>query len=86
MTALFVRRVTGGPFVAAVKRQEFRYRSVQLRGHHDRHVANGEMHQRPIRKTQERFGGALSLRVRVTVKAVLIDRIIHRLGEVALQF
>jgi len=48
-------------------------------------MAYREMHQGAVRKRQQGFGTALPFRAWLAVVAVLIHRIIHRLGEIAFQ-
>ena len=74
-----VRRVAGRAVVALVERQEKRLRPVEPRRHVDFGVADREMHQRPAREAQQRLG-ALALRLRVAVEAVLVDRRPRRSG------
>src|SRR5581483_2425166 len=58
--------------------------SFELRRHVDFAVADSEVDQRAGGKCQERFSG-LTLRLRDTVEPILIDGVLHALGEVGLQ-
>ena len=77
-----IHRIARRTVIAAIERQKSRRYAQQARGHQRRAVAQREMHQRPTRKIQQRLGGRLPFGFGVTVEAVLIHRIFHRLGEI----
>ncbi|MNL08084.1 hypothetical protein D3C87_1287890 [compost metagenome] len=54
--ALRIGRVASGAIVAQVEGQEAGGRALQLGGHHDRTVADGEVHQRAARKFEQGLG------------------------------
>ena len=81
-----VGRVARPAVVALVERQKARGRALQACGHHHRAVADGKVDQRTTRKVQQRLGKRPALRLRDAVKAVLVHRRIHVLGEVGLEF
>ena len=81
-----VGRVALATVMAPIERQKGGRRSLQPSGHAYLVVADGEVHQRPVGEAQQRFRLSLTLGLRVAIKAVLIDGILHRLGEVGLDF
>ena len=68
-----------------VEGQEDGRRPLEPGRHAHVRVADGEVHQCPARKGQQWLGAALALGLGVPVKAVLVHRILDRLGEVRLQ-
>jgi hypothetical protein len=84
VTALRVHRVASRTVVALVEGQEVCGRARQL-GHHGRFaVADREVHQGPAGKGEQRLGG-VSLGTGQAVEAILIDGVVHALGEIGLQ-
>ena len=79
-----VDRVARCAIVAQVEGQEHSGRAVQPGDHRHFLVAHRKMHQRTVRKTQQRLG-QLPLVARVAVKAVLVNRIANALGKVRFQ-
>ena len=83
--AVGIRWVSLGSVIAFIERQELRLRTFQPRCHADFTAADGKVNHRPARERQQRFR-VLSLRLRITVQPVLIDRIVDALGEIGFQF
>lgn len=70
--------------ITLIEGQKSRGRSGQLGRHAHSAVTHSKVNQRPGEKRQQRFGG-LALLSEQPVKAVLIDSILHRLGEICFQ-
>ena len=80
-----IRRVSLGSVVAFIEGQELRLRTFQPRCHADFATTHSEVNHRTTGKRQQRFR-VLSLRLRVTVQPILIDRIVDALSEIGFQF
>ena len=81
-----VGRVAGGAVVALVEGQELGGRALQLGGHHDRAVAQGEVHQCPTGEVQQGLGKGLAFGPGDAVEPVLIHRRVDVLRKVGLDF
>lgn len=82
---LGINRVAGAAVVAQVEGQEGRGRALQPGGHHHFAVADGEVDESAAGEVQQGLGMALTLGLGLTVEAVLVDGVLHPLGEVALE-
>jgi len=84
VAALRVHRVASRTVVTLVEGQEVCGRAGQL-GHHGRFaVADREVHQRAAGKGEQRLGG-VTFGTGQAVEAVLVDGVVHALGEIGLQ-
>ena len=79
-----IGRVTRSAVVAQIERQKNRGRAIEPGHHVSLFVAHRKMHQRPRRERQQRLR-RLPLGLGVPVKAVLVNRVLHALGEVCLE-
>src|ERR1017187_9452017 len=78
-------RIARRAVVSLVEGQEARCRAGKASCHLRLGIGDGEVNQRAARKAEQRFGG-LPPGLGMPVKAVLVDGILHALGEVGLQF
>ena len=80
-----IDRVAGRALVAQVEGQKHGSCAIEPRHHRHFAVADGKVNQGAGGKRQQRLG-RLALRARMAVKAVLVDGVLHALGEVGLEF
>ena len=71
--------------IALVEGQEYGGWAVQPRYHVDLTIAHREMHERPVRKGQQRLDG-LAFGPRKAVKAILVDCVANALSKIRFQF
>ena len=79
-----VGRVARGAGVALVERQEHSGEAIEPGRHPHRRIAQREMHQRPLRKGQQRLHRVAARHARRAVLPVLEHGVVHRLGVVGL--
>ncbi len=82
--AVRVEGVPGATLVAPVEGEEGRDGPLELGGHVDFAVADGEVHEGAAGEAEQRFGG-VALRLRRPVETVLVNGVADALGEVSLE-